>query len=235
MPSSPNPDVVIRDLFEVLLDRLKDKIVAEVPLAISWIERLAKGDPVVYLTQHPDVWVRHFRSFDPNERELLTGLLDLSIGLESVRFMSEKSMTATDLRTLRMFTLMLPIVIVAVLERLERLAKRAFRTGMVDESTMDGILRVATKYREQDSFLEERDASAHGSYVRDDSWLRTPENLRLWELAALTAPPRDPSAWTHVGEIPADFHDHTCARLATVESTVGRALTMLLRGLEPSP
>ena len=233
MVSADDADVAIKGLYHLLLRRLERKLRTEAPDAIAWIERLAEGSPTEYFRQHPEVWPRVLGAFDAEERQLLSGLLDAQFGLDSVRFYSHRSLTATTHRELHMATTVMPILVKRLLERIEHLIKRAHRTGLVDEATRSTVMGELKRYRDADSFLSERDPSAHGAYVSAKAWLRTPERDRLWELAALTTAPGDPMAWTYQdSDIDPEFHVATRGRLAAIEATAGRALAGLLSGLQ---
>lgn len=226
-------DAAIAALYSRLLRGLERKLRAEAPGAITWIERLADGSPVEYFKQHPDVWPRVLRSFDAPERRLLSALLDVQFGLDSVRFYSERGVAATNHRELHMAMTVMPVLVERLLERMEHLIKRARRAGLVDEQTEKAVMRELARYRDADSFLSERGPSAHGAYVSEDAWLLTPEQQRLWELAALTTAPKDPMSWTYEGDVDPEIHAATRGRLAAVEVTIGRALGTLLSGLLP--
>ena len=170
-------------------------------------------------------------AFDAGERRLLSALLDVQFGLDSVRFYSERALAATDLREFYMVTTVMPILVERLLQRMEHLAKKTRRIGLVDESTEDAVMAETNRYRSVDPFLGERDPSAHGAYTSEDAWLRTPERTRLWELVALSTAPGDPMAWTYQGEIDPGMHTGTRGRLAAVEAAAGRALGTLLSGV----
>ena len=233
MGSVDDADIAITGLYDLLLRRLEHELRAEAPNAIAWIERLAEGNPTEYFEQHPDVWPRTLRSFDAKERRLLSALLDVQFGLDSVRFYSERSLAATNHREIHMAMTVMPVLVERLLERMEHLIKQARRAGLVDEATESAVMVEVARYRNADSFLSERGPSAHGAYVSEDAWLRTPEKNRLWELAALTTVPKDPMAWTYQGDIDPEIHTDTRGRLAAIEATMGRALGMLLSGLRP--
>ncbi len=219
-------------LYELFLAILERKLKVEASEAVRWIDQLAEGDPTDFLQRHPSVWPRVLGAFDANERRLLSGLLDVQLGLDAVRYYSGRALVATDLRELYMVTTMMPILVERLLQRVEHLVKRARRTGLVDETTESEVMAETGRYRAADPLLAERDPSAHGAYVSDEAWIRTPEKLRYWELVALTDAAGDPMAWTYRGEIDPEMHVDTRRRLAAVETTMGRALSALLSGVQ---
>ena len=229
----PDPDAKIADLYGLLLDRLSKKLRREAPPAVEWFERLGNGAQE-YHQRHPDVWPRTLGSFDAPERTILSGLFDVRVGLDSVRSMSEQSLAATDLHQFHMAAVVMPILISALLERLEHLAKRSRRSGTIGEAVEQRMLGTVAKYRERDRFLTGRDASAHGSFTSDDSWLRTPERERLWEAVALGPTPREPLTSMYHGPVNPKLHSHTRKRLVNVESMTSYTLALLLDGLRES-
>lgn len=94
--SSSNVDALITEVYELLLDSLEEKLRNEAPSAVRWFERVRY--PVEYFSLHPEVWPRTLGSFDAVERKVLSGLFDVQLGLDSVRFLSQQALTATDRR-----------------------------------------------------------------------------------------------------------------------------------------
>ena len=180
-----DPDHAITGVYDFLLGGLERRLRVEAPEAVAWIERLDEGNPTEYLRRHPTVWPRVLAAFDAGERRLLSALLDVQFGLDSVRFYSERALAATDLREFYMVTTVMPILVERLLQRMEHLAKKTRRIGLVDESTEDAVMAETNRYRTVDPFLGERDPSARGAYTSEDAWLRTPERTRLWELVGI--------------------------------------------------
>ena len=234
MSGTNDPDATIATLYEVLFRRLEHQLRNMAPSAVKWADRLQSG-AVVYLQRYPRVWPRVLGGFEAPETEILTSLYDVEVGLDSVRFYSDQALTAPDLRALYMAMAVLPVTIVALAERLTHLTKRAHREGMISYLTQTKILADIEEYRSTDQFLDERDATAHGSYVSEESRLRVPERLRLWELGALSGvEPRgsSPLKWMYEGEVPPELHDRTRARVEAVESLTGRAVALIVDDLD---
>ena len=106
----PDPDAKITVLYELLLDRLEEKLRQEASSAVRWFEHLGEG-ALEYFERHPRVWPRKLASFDAEEREILSCLFDVRVGLDSVRSTSEQSLAAADLRQFHMAAAVIPVVI----------------------------------------------------------------------------------------------------------------------------
>lgn len=226
---SSNVDAVITGIYELLIDSLEEKLRSDAPSAVRWFERLTH--PVEYFSAHPGVWPRKLGSFDAAEREILSGLFDVRLGLDSVRYLSEQALEADDLRQFHMATLLIPVAISALLQRLDHLAKRARRSGIADAAVGQRMLTAVARFRERDAYLGARDAAAHGSFVKKKSWTSAPESDRLWEAVALQSGPREPLDSMLRGQIDPRYPGETRKRLSNVESVTSYTLTLLLNAL----
>lgn len=223
-------DSTIVGLHELLLDRLEMKLRSDAPSAVRWFEGIGDGR-AEYAWRHPDVWPRFLTSFDAPERKILSGLFDVRLGLDSLRFQSELALAATDMREFHLATRPIPVAMSALLDRLEIMGKHAHRGGMVDALVEQRINRAIARFRKRDPFLSARDATAHGSFVETKSWLSAPESDRLWEAMALQPGPREPLDSLYRGTPTPEHHDQTQKRLSNIETVTHHSLSFLLKAL----
>ncbi len=233
-------DVIIAEIHGLLLDRLEEKLRTEAPRAVQWFEL----DLALPIDARRDAWRSKLGSFDAGERRVLQSLLDVFLGIGSVRLLSRQSLDTlsdNDSSAFRFVTNSLSIAGSALLEGLDALAKRASRADIINQAAEEEMRAAVAERRENDPLLGIRNASAHGSFAKGGRrqsdgpvpWMSAPLHDRLWEMVALQSP-REPLDRVLHTELHSGHRDEVARRLSRLESATESVLSVLLRGLRAS-